>query len=126
LLDIDTTLADRKTLRPIRGRLAASGAAFAGYEMHVGLTTGPGLARPFLLRDDDQPDGAVSADGRIAGAYAHGLFDKGEARRALLDELGALSAPGDHPTKVDAALDEIAATLAHTLDIDTLARIAGL
>ena len=126
LLDLETTLTASKTLRPAAGRLAQTGAAFAGYEMHVGETSGPGRDRPFLIHADGRPDGAVSADGRIAGTYVHGLFDSGEARRVLLADLGAASTPGDHPTEVDKALDEIAGVLAQCFDINALARIAGL
>jgi len=126
LLDVETTLTTSKTLQPTSGRLARTGEAFAGYEMHVGLTTGPGCDRPFLIHDDGRPDGVVSADGRIAGTYVHGLFDRAEARAALLAELGAVCVRGDHPTEIDAALDEMAGILAQSLDIDALARIAGL
>ena len=126
LLDVETTLTASKTLRPAAGRLARTGAAFAGYEMHVGETGGAGLDRPFLIHADGRADGAVSAGGRIAGTYVHGLFDSGEARRALLAELGAVAKPGDHPTEVDKALDEIAGVLAQCFDINALARIAGL
>jgi adenosylcobyric acid synthase len=125
LLDVDTVMTTAKTLRIISGRLRGSDAAFSGYEMHVGETTGPS-ARPFLTRDDGRPEGAVSADGRIAGAYVHGLFERREARAALLEPLGVQTARGDHATDVDAALDEIAAVLAKSLDIDAIARIAGL
>ncbi len=126
LLDVETTLTANKILRPVSGRLARTGEAFTGYEMHVGQTSGAGLARPFLIQSDGRSEGAVSADGRIAGTYAHGLFDGGEARRALLGELGAVCAPGDHPSEIDRALDEIADMLAQSFDINTIARIAGL
>jgi adenosylcobyric acid synthase len=126
LLEVETLLTADKTLRPVTGRLTDGGAAFAGYEMHVGVTTGPGCARPFLSFDDGRADGAVSADGRIAGAYVHGLFDKVEARTALLAQLGAATTRGDHPAEVEKALDEVAETLAQTLNIDAIARIAGL
>jgi len=68
----------------------------------------------------------VSADGRIAGAYVHGLFERGEARAALLAPLGVTASPGDHAAQVDTALDEIAAVLERALDIAAIARIAGL
>jgi adenosylcobyric acid synthase len=125
-LDVETTLTAAKTLRPAAGRLADGGAAFAGYEMHVGVTSGPGTERPFLIHDDGRPDGAVSADGRVAGTYVHGLFEHGAARAALLGRLGAVSSGLDHAAAVDAALDDLASVLAEHLDIDAIARIAGL
>ncbi|MDZ4055003.1 MAG: cobyric acid synthase CobQ, partial [Phenylobacterium sp.] len=72
------------------------------------------------------PGGAVSADGAIAGAYVHGLFNTGEARAALLAQLGAASQGGDHGAAVDAALDELALALEQAFDIEALAAIAGL
>ena len=125
LLDIDTVLTGDKVLRPTRGRLA-SGATFEGYEIHVGRTTGADLQRPLLIREDGAGEGAVSADGRISGAYVHGLFNLGSARGALLAPLGADSDGLDQTARVDAALDEIAAALERDFDIPALAALAGL
>jgi adenosylcobyric acid synthase len=125
LLEVETVLTAEKVLRPVRGRLAG-GARFAGYEMHVGETSGAGTARPFLSLDDGAQDGARSADGRVGGTYVHGLFDHGEARAAILAELGAASSGQHRQAAVEADLDALAATLAEVLDIETLSRIAGL
>ena len=92
--------------------------------MHVGRTTG--AKRPMLTFDDGATDGAMSADGRVRGAYVHGLFDQGEARAALLAELGATSNGVDQDIRVDQALDEIAAVLEQAFDIPALAALAGL
>ena len=128
LLDVETVMTGDKTLREVAGVLvaAAKRAAFAGYEMHVGHTTGPGAARSFLRFNDGTADGSVSADGRIAGCYVHGLFGVTEARAALVMAIGAAPSLEDHNTRVDAALDDIAAELAQCLDIAALAAIAGL
>ncbi len=125
LLDVETVLAGDKTVRPVTGRLA-DGAGFEGYEIHVGRTIGPGTARPLLTIDGHGSDGAVSADGRIAGGYVHGLFDKASARTALLAPLGVTADGQDQSARVDAALDEIAQILEQSLDIAAIARIAGL
>jgi adenosylcobyric acid synthase len=92
--------------------------------MHVGRTTG--ALSPMLTFDDGVTDGAVSTSGQVRGAYVHGLFDRGEARAALLAELGAVSDTIDQAVRVDQALDEIAAALEQAFDIPTLAAIAGL
>jgi adenosylcobyric acid synthase len=123
LLDVETVMTDRKTLRQVTGRLPG-GAAFDGYEMHVGRTEGG--ERPMLRFDNGGQDGAISADGRVRGCYVHGLFDSGEARAELLAELGAASDRLDQSARVDQALDEIAAALEAAFDIPTLAAIAGL
>jgi adenosylcobyric acid synthase len=99
---------------------------FAGYEMHVGQTTGVGASRPMLRFSDGSTDGGVSADGRIAGCYVHGLFGVTEARAALVAAIGAAPSLDDHNARVDAALDEIAEELERCLDIAALAAIAGL
>jgi adenosylcobyric acid synthase len=123
LLDVETVMTSDKTLRPVSGKLAG-GARFEGYEMHVGRTTG--AVSPMLTFDDGVADGAVSANGLVRGAYVHGLFDRGEARAALLAELGAVSDTIDQAVRVDQALDEIAAVLERAFDIPALAAIAGL
>jgi adenosylcobyric acid synthase len=124
LLDIDTVLTGEKLLRPVAGDL--QGAAFTGYEMHVGRTTGAGLARPLLRFADGGQDGAVSADGRIGGAYVHGLFATAAARGAVLSDLGATSVIGDYDLVVDRALDELAAALETAFDVTALSRLAGV
>ena len=145
LLDVDTVMTGDKTLREVNGVLtgfvgageprgtpaAATGSAtaeprFAGYEMHVGQTTGLGTTRPMLRFADGSTDGGVSADGRIAGCYVHGLFGVTDARAALVAAIGAAPSLDDHNARVDAALDEIAEELEQCLDFAALAAIAGL
>lgn len=125
LLDVDTVLEGDKVLRPVRGR-GPRGGAFAGYEMHIGRTTGGGLARAFLTVDGEGPHGSVSPDGRVAGCYIHGLLEEGGLRRELIEELGGASTGLDHAARTEAALDEIAEILARAVDIAALSRIAGL
>jgi adenosylcobyric acid synthase len=125
LLDVETTLTGNKILTATSGHLSAEHAAFEGYEIHIGRTQGPDTARPFL-HTAAGPQGATSANGRIAGCYVHGLFQQGMARAAILKTLGAASTSADHGTIVDAALDDIAATLAKHFDIRGLAETAGL
>ena len=52
-----------KSVRPVSGTCARSGAPLSGYEIHMGATTGPDTARPFAHLAHG-PDGATSADGR--------------------------------------------------------------
>lgn len=122
LLDVETVLTGEKTLRAVTGRFGE--AVFEGYEMHVGRTTGP--AAPMLALDGGGADGAVSEDGRVAGCYVHGLFNRPEARAVILAQLGAASSGVDQRQAVDEALDELAAELERCFDIEALKRIAGL
>jgi adenosylcobyric acid synthase len=93
-LDFATALTGGKTLRRVSGN--AYGAPFEGYEMHVGESTGEALSRPFLHFEDGRPEGAVSADGRVAGCYVHGLFTSDVFRRAWLASFGEGEVP-PHP-----------------------------
>ncbi|NKI98180.1 cobyric acid synthase [Novosphingobium sp. SG707] len=120
LLDVATVLGDSKMLREVRGE--ALGAGFAGYEMHMGQTSG--AARSFARFDDGQKDGAVSADGLVMGTYCHGLLGSTALRGALLARLGAASDGGDYAAGVDAALDAVAAALEEHLDMDGLIALA--
>jgi len=124
LLEVETVLTGEKTLEAVTGTL--NGARFEGYEMHVGRTDGPATSRPMLVFDGGAGEGAVSANGRIAGAYVHGLFNAGAARAAFLAQLGATSHGADQAEAVDAALDAIAAALETAFDISALTAIAGL
>jgi adenosylcobyric acid synthase len=123
LLAIDTILAGEKVLKPVQGLLGA--ARVEGYEMHMGRSTGPALAQPFL-DIDGRGEGAVSSDGRIAGTYVHGLFTAGAARAAFLNTFGIAASGTHHSAVIDQALDDIADILAQTLDIAALATLAGV
>ena len=61
LLDAETTLEAEKQLVNVHGTLALPGnAAVAGYEIHMGVTHGPALARPVAhLADGCQIEGDV-------------------------------------------------------------------
>jgi len=124
LLDLDTVLTGEKRLERVAGALAADGTPFAGYEMHVGRTAGPAAARPFLYLEDGRADGAVSACGRVAGTYVHGLFGSDAARAALLRRLGAEPAARSHEAEIEAALDALAAHLERHMAVDRLLSLA--
>ncbi len=135
LLDIETTLCDAKRLAAVRGETIAApalavlhGAPLNGYLMHMGETTGPGLARPFAqiesgASDTEQTDGAVSADGKIFGSYVHGLFGNDAGRGKWLEMLGGSDCGGSslaYEASIDQTLDDLAAHLERHLDIDAL------
>ncbi|HXY99475.1 MAG TPA: cobyric acid synthase [Stellaceae bacterium] len=124
LLAVETMLAPEKILVEATGIELASGAAVSGYEMHIGRTDGPGTARP-MLRLGLRADGAVSADGRIAGCHLHGLFASGAFRRAFLARLGGAGDPMlDYEARIEATLDALAAHLEANLDVPRLLEIA--
>ncbi|MBO0732793.1 MAG: cobyric acid synthase [Methylocapsa sp.] len=123
LLDIETRLENEKLLAPVEGK-SAGGAAFRGYEMHVGRTHGPDCARPLLYFSDGRSDGAISADGRVSGCYVHGLFASAGQRSALLSRLGAKGSGLSYDALLEAALDAVAAHLEEHMDLDRLLKIA--
>ncbi len=122
LLDVVTTLSAEKRLEPVRGA-TADGAPFAGYEMHIGVTGGPDRARSFAQLEDGSAEGAVSADGRVIGTYAHGLFADDRQRAAWLARFGG-TASVTYDALIDATLDDLAAHLAAHLDLDRLLTLA--
>ncbi len=119
LLDVATRLTGEKTLRQVEGACLTNGAPFRGYEMHVGETNGPDCARPFLRFADGRLDGAISADGRVAGAYAHGLFADDRQRAAWLALLGATTAISYEAT-IERTLDKLADHCEAHLDCEAL------
>ena len=119
LLDIETVLGGDKALAAVSGTEIASGAPVAGYEMHLGVTNGPGLTRP-MLRLAGRDDGAVSENGRIAGCYLHGLFASDPFRRAFLARLGTAPSGLEYEPMVERTLDRLADHLEAHLDLDAL------
>ncbi len=124
LLDAETEMAAEKAVRRCVGHAPSYGAGVAGYEIHMGQTTGPDCAHP-LVHIDGRDDGAVSANGRVEGTYLHGLFGSDAFRRAWLASIDPrLSKPFAFEASIDDALDEIAGILGDTLDIEALLSFA--
>ena len=119
LLDIDTVLGEQKRLGVASGADIATGTPLHGYEMHLGVTAGPGLVRP-MLRLGDRQDGAVTADGSVMGCYLHGVFASDAFRRAFLARLGVAPSELAYETAIDETLDALASHLAAHLDLDAI------
>ena len=126
LLDIKTTLVERKQLTKATGRELKTQASVRGYEMHIGRTSGPDTCRP-MLELDGRPDGAVSSDGKVMGCYLHGLFAADPFRRSFLHRIhaGAISTEA-YETLVEQTLDALADHLEQHIKIDRLLAVAGL
>jgi adenosylcobyric acid synthase len=122
LLDVETTMQGDKALVAVSGTCLANATHFDGYEMHIGRTTGPGTQRP-LLRYPGRTDGAISPDGLVMGAYAHGLFAADSQRAAWLATLGVGSALA-YEAMVERTLDELAAHICGHVDLDRLMELA--
>lgn len=124
LLDCDTALEAEKQLRNVSGTLALPGAPrVEGYEIHMGVTSGPALAVPSALLDG-RPDGAISADNAILASYCHGLMDHPEALAALLAWAGAKDATTvDYRARREADLDRLADAVEAAMDLARLGLI---
>ncbi|HIP77203.1 MAG TPA: cobyric acid synthase [Kiloniellaceae bacterium] len=124
LLAVETRLTDEKTLQEVEGRHLESGAGVRGYEIHVGVTDGPDCARAYLELAG-RPEGAVSADGKVAGCYLHGLFASDAFRQGLLAVLGTRGHAGlAYESMVEETLDALAGHLESHLELDRILEIA--
>ncbi|HTJ97562.1 MAG TPA: cobyric acid synthase [Rhodocyclaceae bacterium] len=116
LLQMETTLAPEKQLRNVRGTLF-DGAAVAGYEIHMGVSSGAALNKPAIHFDDGRQDGAVSEDGNILASYCHGLFDTPAAVAALLQWAGLKGALSvDLAARREADLNRLADAVEEAFD----------
>ncbi|HIP24279.1 MAG TPA: cobyric acid synthase [Rhodobacteraceae bacterium] len=123
LLDVQTVMVAEKSVTEIEAKHIASGALVSGYEIHIGTTEGADRARP-LFSISGQPEGAMSADGQIAGTYLHGLFSADAFRAAWLEAQGAEASALTYSAAVEGALDALAAHIEAHIDLDALLEIA--
>ncbi|WP_299207474.1 cobyric acid synthase [uncultured Tateyamaria sp.] len=119
LLDVQTLMTDDKRLTTVEAVHVPTGQAFQGYEIHIGLSEGPDRARPFA-QVAGQDEGAISADGTIAGSYLHGMFRDDGFRRAWLAGFGVNHGNASYADTVETTLDALADHLETHLDIDAL------
>ncbi len=123
LLDVETVMVPDKRLTRVRATHVPSGSAVSGYEIHIGRTEGPGRARPFA-RIDGADEGAISADGRVAGSYLHGMFTGDAFRHAWLAGFGVVGGLADYGAEVEAVLDRLAEHLEAHIDVEGLLALA--
>ena len=119
MLDVETIMEPEKTVRNVTAHSVAFGVPLAGYEIHLGLTTGPDCLRPSAVINGVD-DGATSADGKVFGTYLHGLFGSDAFRGKFLESLGIRGGGIDYRAEVERALDDIAAHLERHLDCDAI------
>ena len=124
LLEVSTVMAPAKTLAQVSGRCLIEGAPFTGYEMHLGVTTGPDALRPVLEMADGRRDGAMSANQTIRGVYVHGLFNDDRQRAAWLRWIGAQASDLAYERGVEDTLDALAAHLEKHIDCDRILSLA--
>lgn len=133
LLRVATTFEAEKATRRTRARVVAAGWTspgddeVEGYEIHMGRTTGE--ESPFLAAGGHLA-GAVSADGRVAGTYLHGLLHNDGWRASLLEALGrprtAGPAPASSAEARDAAFERLADVVEEHIDLARVREWLGL
>jgi adenosylcobyric acid synthase len=123
-LPVNTRLAATKRIGKVSGADIATGAAFEGYEIHLGRTDVDPAVDRMLRFADGSFDGARSVDGRVAGCYVHGLFNDGNMRTAWLRSLDADCDGAHQSARVDEALDDLAKELEQAMDLDRLLAVA--
>jgi adenosylcobyric acid synthase len=122
LLDVETVLAPTKQLRVEQATSVITGDPLTGYHMHMGITSGPGLANPFA-RIGNAADGAVSPDRTVMGTYLHGLFAADAFRRNFLGRAAEASTLA-YEQEIERTLDALAAHIEQHLDLDALLGMA--
>jgi adenosylcobyric acid synthase len=144
LLPVVTTFEGDKVTEPVRvlgaGVWLGPDTAVEGYEIHMGRTEGALEPLFYVSSGPDsagggdgerRAEGAVSADGRVAGTYVHGLFDHFSTVAGLARLLGvseeriAQAAPGWESRLQDKqdAYDRLAAVLREHLDLEFVRRL---
>jgi adenosylcobyric acid synthase len=125
LLAVETILRGPKQLAAVRGETLADGVPLSGYEMHMGVTTGPDAARPLLQLSDGRMDGAQSADGRVLGSYVHGFFADDGQRNAWRARFALAPSTRHHAAEVETTLDALADHLATHCDMGAMMALAA-
>ena len=110
-----------KTLKTVSGIDLGSGERIHGYEMHLGISEGPGQAKPWVHLDDTRLEGSLSQDGGVMGSYIHGIFASDGFRQAFLKGLrsGRVSTTA-YDIRVEKTLDDLAEHLEENMNLDAL------
>ena len=124
LLNVATVMKPQKRLALSAATFLPTGDSVAGYEIHIGDTSGPDCDRAWLSIDG-RGEGAASTDGRVMGCYLHGLFTADAFRAAFMNRLGLHAQPHDYNAGVEDTLDALAQHVETHMDIDALLVAAG-
>jgi adenosylcobyric acid synthase len=143
LLPVTTTFSPVKSTHQVRGSVVASsgwlqeaaGLAVAGYEIHMGTTSGNNGQALFRIDERSRRacqdfDGCVGPDGNVLGTYLHGLFHNTALRRFILSRLAARKGAAFHPTdrifSKEEHYDKLADLVRSSLDMERIYRAIGV
>lgn len=125
LLDIETHLLPRKTAANVTVEWPEFRLRSDVYEIHCGESV-LGEGTKIFAAEGKRSLGAISSDGKVAGAYLHRMFDDGVIRSEFLREfLGVESSRRHQLVTINAQLDSAAETLEKHLDVDGLLAAAS-
>jgi adenosylcobyric acid synthase len=139
MLEIETVFGREKITALARAVDVSSGLEVSGYEIHCGRVIRLGHSAVFRVRERegrsvDEPEGALSDDGRVLGTSIHGLFDESLFRRHYLNQIRMRKGlpPLDASRAENArtlrmrAYDRFAYLLKTNLDISSVTALTGL
>ena len=121
-LDVTTKMTSKKNLSLVTAHTLKTGIALNGYEIHIGVTSGPDCDQGWL-EIDGRKEGAVSKNGQVRGCYLHGLFASDGFRTEYLKSLGIQSGLANYNATVDETLDELAGFIESNLDFNQLIQL---
>ena len=137
LLPTDTVFLGEKTRTRVEGVFttgsglfaALSGVPFAGYEIHMGVTTidGPALVQIKSQTGEEKADGCCA--GNVWGSYVHGIFDRASCAQAVVNCLRRAKGLEADATAVDwdayqeQQYDKLAAGVRANLDMQAIYEI---
>lgn len=124
-LDVITVMRPSKHVKQTQATSPALGCTLSGYEIHIGETSGPDTARPFLLDEQGVGLGATSPNRQVTGVYLHGLFSDDIFRMKYLAQFrGGEHIAGRYLCQVEQALNTLADAMEVQLDMDAMLQIA--
>ena len=134
LLPTETVFLGEKTRTRVEGVFttgsglfaALSGVPFAGYEIHMGVTTidGPTLVQIKSQTGAEKADGCCA--GNVWGSYVHGIFDRASCAEAVVNCLRRARGLEEDATAVDWEVyqqqqyDQLAAGVRASLDMQAV------
>ncbi|HYR42118.1 MAG TPA: cobyric acid synthase [Terriglobia bacterium] len=120
-LPVETRMETTKVTVQSKGR-SFLGPIVAGYEIHMGRTDHLRPIEPFLTKENEQTDGAIS--GHVAGTYFHGLFENADFTAKFLTMVAESRRldwrPGVIRYSKNDEYNRLAATVREHLDMDRI------
>ena len=139
LLDLETTLLNKKKTRQVSGTTLSSplfqaGLSIEGYEIHMGETTFKSRYLPlFGNANGDHPLhlGLTNQEGTLAGTYVHGFLDNEDVRNYFLNHVRTLRglpipiATFDYKTFREQNLNRLAKLVSDSMDMNKVKEIVN-